>query len=748
MIPPGHGNCAATAWRRLQSLVQGLAFDRPARRRSAQHRDDILDLFGDEVAHLEFGADEPLFPHMREKRQQRSPEAADIRQQHGFAMAAELNPGELLDQFLERADAARQGDEGVGALVHHALARVHVGHNDEFLRALEGEFPVPEEIRDNSCDVAAARHNLARHDAHEPVVAAAIDEAHAGGRELAAQRLRGRREARIVAAGGAAVDADIPDFMATTHGTVIARRGSGVKPREARIFTTCIWYSRPRAIKLSIMKTFNFATISTAAAVVAGVVSVGVLGWRLATAPAPTPATPTSSPAPAAPVVARQTPPPPAPVATAAQPTPSPATPTTAAPAAPGQTAAAPAMEIPRGAPPAKAQLPEFDVARVETSGDAVVAGRAAPQSQVRLYNRDTKIAEVRADANGQFVIIPPPLAPGDHVLSLGAGDGSAEVRSEQTVAVAVAAKPGEKTLAALTSPDKPTVPLGEPARPATPAGGAPVVAIRTVEAGDDGAFFASGLAPADASVRLYLNGSPIAAVQTAPDGKWAVKIERGMTPGHYDVRADMFETASGKVLARAEVPFDYPAPAPRPAAQAPAIATAPPVQVARAPIQPTPVAPPAAASNPPPRPAPPEPTSAPASPPSPPAPASAPAVAATPPVDVGAPPRPVAAAPVAAPSPPTAPAMPPVAAPVAPANIAAASPPATPTVAQPGLAVVPEIQSVTVIRGDNLWRISRRILGRGARYTQIYEANAKQIRDPNRIWPGQIFVAPQTTAQ
>jgi nucleoid-associated protein YgaU len=70
------------------------------------------------------------------------------------------------------------------------------------------------------------------------------------------------------------------------------------------------------------------------------------------------------------------------------------------------------------------------------------------------------------------------------------------------------------------------------------------------------------------------------------------------------------------------------------------------------------------------------------------------------------------------------------------------ATPAAAPLAA--GVALVPEIQSVTVERGDSLWRISRRVLGRGVRYTQIYEANAGQIRDPNRIWPGQIFVAPK----
>ncbi|MBV8183781.1 MAG: LysM peptidoglycan-binding domain-containing protein, partial [Hyphomicrobiales bacterium] len=28
-------------------------------------------------------------------------------------------------------------------------------------------------------------------------------------------------------------------------------------------------------------------------------------------------------------------------------------------------------------------------------------------------------------------------------------------------------------------------------------------------------------------------------------------------------------------------------------------------------------------------------------------------------------------------------------------------------------------------------------------RYTQIYEANASQIRNPNLVFPGQVFVLP-----
>jgi nucleoid-associated protein YgaU len=55
----------------------------------------------------------------------------------------------------------------------------------------------------------------------------------------------------------------------------------------------------------------------------------------------------------------------------------------------------------------------------------------------------------------------------------------------------------------------------------------------------------------------------------------------------------------------------------------------------------------------------------------------------------------------------------------------------------------VPSLGTATVIHGDSLWRISRKILGHGMRYTLIYEANASQIRDPNLIYPGQVFVVP-----
>ncbi len=288
-------------------------------------------------------------------------------------------------------------------------------------------------------------------------------------------------------------------------------------------------------------------------------------------------------------------------------------------------------------APPTAAPKPEFDVVRVEPTGETVVAGRAQPNSTVILLNKGVKIAEGRTDGNGQFVILPPALTPGDHLLTLRATGADGAVDSAQNVVTSVPERAGGQVVAALMTPDQPARLLNDAA---SPSGVGSKLAIVTAEAGDDGAFLASGMATPGASIRLYLNQSFVAGVEAGADGKWSLRIERGMTPGHYDIRADVVEPGGGKVVARAAAPFDFPDRKPVAAKQE---------------------------------------------------------------------------AKSALPS---------------------------------GATVVADIQSVTVERGDSLWRISRKVLGRGVRYTQIYEANAHQIRDPNRIWPGQVFVAPKTNPE
>ncbi|MGO4842242.1 Ig-like domain-containing protein, partial [Rhizobiaceae sp. 2RAB30] len=71
---------------------------------------------------------------------------------------------------------------------------------------------------------------------------------------------------------------------------------------------------------------------------------------------------------------------------------------------------------------------------RVEPDGSVVIAGRAAPQSQVDLLTGGGVVGGAKADATGDFaIVLDKPLAPGDYQLTLrattptGAAVGSAE---------------------------------------------------------------------------------------------------------------------------------------------------------------------------------------------------------------------------------------------------------------------------------------------------------------------------------
>ena len=237
----------------------------------------------------------------------------------------------------------------------------------------------------------------------------------------------------------------------------------------------------------------------------------------------------------------------------------------------------------------------------------------------------------------------------------------------------------------------------GEMAKPVSPSA-KPEVAIKTAEIVEPGGFFATGIAAPGAHLRLYLNGSPLTEVTAGPDGRWSVKVGKGLVPGHYAVRADQIDT-SGSVVARAEVPFDYtPAAAPKEAVAATLQPVAPAPQM---PVKEPEKKGQTLAGQ--------EHGKAPAS--------------GVPPAASNAKPIPTEDGKVAV-------------APSAEGFVASTSPSAA-------AAVVPEIQTATVEKGNSLWRISRETLGHGTRYTEIYAANSAQIRDPKLIYPGQIFVIP-----
>ncbi|MFS2008362.1 LysM peptidoglycan-binding domain-containing protein [Azospirillum sp. CT11-132] len=318
------------------------------------------------------------------------------------------------------------------------------------------------------------------------------------------------------------------------------------------------------------------------------------------------------------------------------------------APAAPVQTAASA-----KPAPPAKpAQAPEqtkpaapsFDVVRVAPDGATVMAGRAAPGSEVTVTDGGSPVASAKADQRGEWVMLPDkPLAPGTRELNLTETRPGAEtpVPADKVVVVMVP-DPAPKPAAESATESTPTAPVavavprdglaGAPPTmggssllqaPPVPDNGAPAppggVSVETMDYDPAGRVALGGRAAPNSAVQLYLDNILVGSAHTDPKGNWRLTPEKLIDPGVYTLRADQV-TQGGKVVARAELP----------------------VQVSAMP----------AAST--------------------------------------------------------------------------------------------DGRNVVVQPGNSLWRLARRTYGDGMLYTTIYTANRDQIRNPDLIYPGQIFALPQ----
>ena len=258
------------------------------------------------------------------------------------------------------------------------------------------------------------------------------------------------------------------------------------------------------------------------------------------------------------------------------------AAPNTEAARADTNTAAAQAAMIP----------PRFDVVRVGARGSAVIAGRAAPGAEVILFaDNGRELGRARADRRGEFVILPAEsLPPGTMELSLRARLGDQEMTGPDTVVLVVPdtaaqmaeaqrpAAPAQTTAAAPATEPSSTAPTPAPSGPLavlipsrpeaagprllqvpepTPAGrGAPRLGIDSVEYDQAGSMRFAGGAPPGTRLRLYVDDKYIGDAAADTQGRWTLMPETQPSIGRHRLRVDQISPADGRVLARAEVPF------------------------------------------------------------------------------------------------------------------------------------------------------------------------------------------------
>lgn len=294
-------------------------------------------------------------------------------------------------------------------------------------------------------------------------------------------------------------------------------------------------------------------------------------------------------------------------------------------------------------------EAPSFDVVRVEKTGETVIAGRAAPDSEVNVTTQSGEsLGRARADRSGAWAIVPEqPLAPGSHEIGIEAEDDKGEKRLSEEVVVVVVPEPKP-------APEAISAPQGGATTPGDQQAAAPkareeVLAVVTPRQGqgaskvlpqveeedgiaegdlvldsvdydEAGRVTVGGRASPGSRLLIYLDNHLVGDTLAGPDRRWSHSPPDPVSEGLHALRVDQVD-GEGNVLARVETPFSREA-----------------VRVAEA-----------------------------------------------------------------------------------------------------------DEEFVIVQPGNSLWRIARRSYGEGIRYTVIYQANKNQIRDPDLIYPGQVFEIPKT---
>jgi nucleoid-associated protein YgaU len=378
--------------------------------------------------------------------------------------------------------------------------------------------------------------------------------------------------------------------------------------------------------------------------------------------------------------------------------------------AEPAATDTAAATEAALSEPPPPA-APVIDTWRVAADGEAVVSGSAAPGSTVSVVVDDAVVASGEASGSGDFALLftlapnpkpslmwlsmaladQPPILSAE-MVALGpikgptpeptATEGGAASDTESLALADEAASPP-----ALLLSEEGAVVLQEPAPSEAPP--MSTVMIDTIAYTPEGEVQVGGRGAPGAALRLYLDNTEKETLQIPASGLWSTTLP-DTPPGVYTLRADQLD-AAGKVTSRFETPFKRETLEALAAVQGASVA---PVanETAEAPVQPAMTEEPESADG---------------------------TTSDSGTTDVAA----VLDPPTKAPATPEAPAVTQADAP------AAAATPVT----------------VTVQPGFTLWGIAQQRYGDGVLYVQVFEANRDKIKDPDLIYPGQVFSVPES---
>ncbi|MEG3620272.1 Ig-like domain-containing protein [Magnetovibrio sp. PR-2] len=196
---------------------------------------------------------------------------------------------------------------------------------------------------------------------------------------------------------------------------------------------------------------------------------------------------------------------------------------------------------------------PTFDVVRVNPEGNAVMAGRAHPSSNVEILDGEAVFGAAHTDANGEWVFVPETLLePGERRLGLRMTYKDRDPVLSDHVVILVVPERGGDTDGALALKVRRDGTGGS--QVLQKPGPEDVFGVDSVDYGG-GNLTISGHAKPSHSVQLYIDNHFIGTTQSDEVGRWSLTPQTDIAPGTYTLRADMID-AKGQVLARRELPF------------------------------------------------------------------------------------------------------------------------------------------------------------------------------------------------
>ena len=192
---------------------------------------------------------------------------------------------------------------------------------------------------------------------------------------------------------------------------------------------------------------------------------------------------------------------------------------------------------------------PSFDIVNIDENGQAVIAGRAKPNSSVQIYNGDELIGEVQTNNYGEFVFIPDNVfESGNYELRL----FSDQKESKESVSIYVAEKEVSNDAVVVLNDEEGNIQKviqGVQENLETKD-----LTFDSLSYSDEGMLKLSGKARPGAKVEAYVDGKMVGEATVGDDGFWNMVLDKPVNPGDYILRFHQIENES--IISSIETPI------------------------------------------------------------------------------------------------------------------------------------------------------------------------------------------------